>query len=467
MLCNKRGIYYMDTMTKKKRTNNKPKEKNKEITRFIDYLDTYKNQKDITINTMMSVVNNVNADFYKNRYYQPEYVGDIYSGPQNPVLNYYSLYGGNQYATCYNPNVSTEIDVTQKHPFFDHPYFDHNLDTSITNKLPSSSTTSIKKNKVEINDNVHQIADLLNIIEKYQYDENTEYNIDLKALVKIKDELVELESMVGMKELKTSILTQLLYFIQEMHITKLSNKTIHEYKHTVICGPPGTGKTDVAKIIGRIYSKIGILNKNIFKKVTRGDLVAEYLGQTAVKTKKVINECLGGVLFIDEAYSLSNGVTDLDSFSKECIDTLCECLSDHKDDLMVIIAGYENELNNYFFKANAGLESRFIWRFKIDKYDANELREIFNKKVAEIGWVLADDIEKGWFEKNQKNFDFFGRSMELLLTYTKIAHSKRVYGKSIDCKRIITQKDLDDGFVVYMNNRKNDGNSKTFEYLYV
>jgi energy-coupling factor transporter ATP-binding protein EcfA2 len=448
-------------MTKKKRANNKPRGKNKDITKFIDYLDTYKNQKDMNIDTMMNIVNNINVDFYKNRYYQPEYVGDVYSGTQNQVGNYYNLYGNNNKFF-----YTSGIEVAQKHPFFYENGGNYGDNEKITTISPPPSSPTFK-NKIEINDTVSQISDLLSIIQKYDYDENTEYNIDLKALKKIKDELIELESMIGMKELKTSILTQLLYFIQEMHITKLSNKTIHEYKHTVICGPPGTGKTDVAKIIGRIYSKIGILNKNIFKKVTRGDLVAEYLGQTAVKTKKVINECLGGVLFIDEAYSLSNGVNDLDSFSKECIDTLCECLSDHKEDLMVIIAGYENELNNYFFKANTGLESRFIWRFKIDTYNSNELREIFNKKVAEIGWVLADDIEKGWFEKNQKSFDFFGRSMELLLTYTKIAHSKRVYGKSMDCKRIITQKDLDDGFIVYMNNRKKDENSRTFEYLYV
>ena len=101
--------------------------------------------------------------------------------------------------------------------------------------------------------------------------------------------------------------------------------------------------------------------KKKFKKVTRSDLIAGYLGQTALKTQEVIKECLGGVLFIDEAYALGNEQKK-DSFAKECIDTLCEGLSDHKENLMVIIAGYEKELQSCFFDYNQGLESRFSWR---------------------------------------------------------------------------------------------------------
>ena len=116
------------------------------------------------------------------------------------------------------------------------------------------------------------------------------------------------------------------------------------------------------KIIGKIFSKLGILSKKYFKKVTRADLIAGYLGQTAIKTRDVINEAKGGVLFIDEAYALGNP-EKRDSFAKECIDTLCEGLSDNKDNLMVIIAGYEKELKDCFFSYNQGLDSRFNWRF--------------------------------------------------------------------------------------------------------
>ena len=120
------------------------------------------------------------------------------------------------------------------------------------------------------------------------------------------------------------------------------------------------------------------MRSNVFKKVTRADLIAGYLGQTAIKTRKVIEECLGGVLFIDEAYALGNNEKS-DSFSKECIDTLCEALSDHKDELMIIIAGYEKELKKCFFEYNEGLESRFVWRFSTEEYSPQELRKIFIK----------------------------------------------------------------------------------------
>ena len=158
--------------------------------------------------------------------------------------------------------------------------------------------------------------------------------------------------MVGMQTLKKNVLDQLLYYLQGFH------NGVDDYKHTVIMGPPGTGKTEVAKILGTIYSKMGVISKPLdangtipFKKATRSDMIAGYLGQTAIKTKAVINQCLGGVLFIDEAYSLGD-----DNFSKECVDTLCEALSDQKDNIMVIVAGYENELNAQFFSLNSGLD---------------------------------------------------------------------------------------------------------------
>ena len=191
-------------------------------------------------------------------------------------------------------------------------------------------------------------------------------------------------------------------------------------------------------MMGKIYSKIGILNKGTFKKVTRSDLIAGYLGQTAMKTRDVIKEALGGVLFIDEAYALGN--TDKkDIFSKECIDTLCEGLSDNKENLMVIIAGYETELNDCFFNYNQGLDSRFTWRFKTDNYSAEDLYKIFVKKVKDIGWELHEEskITSEFFKKNYDYLKFFGRDIETILAKTKIAHSKRVFCKADSEKKKI------------------------------
>ena len=228
--------------------------------------------------------------------------------------------------------------------------------------------------------------------------------------------------------------------------------------HTVIYGPPGTGKTEVAKIIGKIFSKIGILKKDIFKKVTRDDLIAGFLGQTAMKTKDVINSCLDGVLFIDEAYALGN-FEKKDIFSKECIDTLCEALSNNKENLMVIIAGYENELKECFFNYNQGLESRFTWQFKIDEYNYEDLYHIFLKKINDIGWLIDDSLTKdifvNWFKKNMDYFYFFGRDIEILLSKVKIAHSKRVFCKDENERKKINMIDLEKGFQIYLNNDKN------------
>jgi SpoVK/Ycf46/Vps4 family AAA+-type ATPase len=321
------------------------------------------------------------------------------------------------------------------------------------------------KEKQNIIAEINNISDLLKLIEDYKLDEKIEYNINLESLHNIKEPLQELNNMIGMNDLKQNIVDQILYFSQNLHKVTKTGESSGDYMHTVIYGPPGTGKTEIARIMGKIYSKMGILKKGVFKKVTRSDLIAGYLGQTAIKTKDVINECLGGVLFIDEAYALGNS-EKRDSFSKECIDTLCEALSAHKENLMVIIAGYENELKDCFFNYNQGLESRFTWRFKTDEYKAKELFDIFLKKVSDIGWSISEDsINVAWFEKNLEYFKFFGRDMEVFLSKIKIAHSRRVFCKDQVEKTKITFKDLEKGFEIYLKNddvkkRKEDASLK-------
>ena len=341
---------------------------------------------------------------------------------------------------------------------------------------PKTSPVPDKKDNpypVEINEiinidvEINNISDLLNLVNTYKAEPYIKYNINMKSLHDIKEPLEELNNMIGMKDLKNNLVDQILYFIQELHKNKDSTG---EFLHTVIYGPPGTGKTEIAKIMGKIYSKIGILSKGTFKKVTRSDLVAGYLGQTALKTKDVIKESLGGVLFIDEAYSLGNP-EKRDSFSKECIDTLCEALSDNKDNLMVIIAGYEKELKDCFFSFNQGLDSRFTWRFNTDDYSHEDLHKIFLKKVKDIEWVIDDNsnITSEWFKKYKDCFKFYGRDIETLLSKTKIAHSRRVFCKPETEKKKLTVQDLDKGFEIYLKNedvknRRDEREQKRYMY---
>ena len=314
---------------------------------------------------------------------------------------------------------------------------------------PPPPPPRIKKKNIEIIAEINNIKDLLKLCEKYPLKYDTNYNIDMKTIHKIKKPLTDLDNMIGMHKLKESIVDQILFFIQNLHVNQVTKET--DFMHTVIYGPPGTGKTEIAKIMGKIFSKLNVLSTGKFKKVTRADLIAGYLGQTAIKTKEVMEKHLGGVLFIDEAYALGN-TEKRDSFAKECIDTLCEGLSDHKNNLMVIIAGYEKELKECFFKYNSGLDSRFTWRFNIDNYSAEELKLIFEKKVKDANWKIKKKIKISWFEKNMKYFKFFGRDMETLFAKTKIAHSKRVFCKKKEEKTILTIKDLDNGLKMFLEN---------------
>ena len=198
---------------------------------------------------------------------------------------------------------------------------------------------------------------------------------------------------------------------------------------------------------------MGILKNETFRKVVRSDLIAGYLGQTAIKTTKVIEEALDGVLFIDEVYALGNS-EKRDSFSKECIDTICETLSDYKDRLMVIIAGYEEEINECFFSYNKGLKSRFPWSFKTDKYTPDDLNAIFIKKVNDIKWKLDVDelICTKFFKDNIDAFLYYGRDIEILLLKIKIVHSRRIFCLNNDMKTIINNADLVNGFELFKKN---------------
>ena len=335
-----------------------------------------------------------------------------------------------------------------------------NVNVKEKEKVLAKEIEPIIKHHVSINVEINNIGDLLELINQHPDVKETKYNINMKALHKIKEPLTELNNMIGMKSLKENIVDQILFYIQNLHKTQdKTKKSSNDFMHTVIYGQPGTGKTEVAKIMGQIFSKIGILEKGTFKKVTRSDLVAGYLGQTAIKTTDVIKECLGGVLFIDEAYALGNP-EKRDIFSKECIDTICEALSNYKDNLMVIIAGYETDLNECFFNYNQGLNSRFTWRFKTDDYSAEDLYKIFIKKVYDENWSISENenekVSVKWFEKNKSTFRFYGRDIETLFAKIKIAHSRRVFCLDDNIKKILIIKDINKGLEMFIKNENSE-----------
>ena len=417
--------------------NNNNNTKSLEIRRTLNNEETIKIEID-------KIIDRIQNNFNINNMSSPNFTGQtqkdvslFYAEPDDP----------NEYINFLNKNLNIK--------FYKHKSMPSPIPNKDEIKIPIRETINIE---AEINN----INDILKLIETYKCDPEIQYNIDMKSLHNIKEPLEELNNMIGMKDLKNNIVDQILYFVQKLHKNENSSG---EFLHTVIYGPPGTGKTEIAKIMGKIYSKIGILSKGGFKKVTRSDLIAGYLGQTALKTRDVIKDSIGGVLFIDEAYSLGNPEKS-DSFAKECIDTLCEALSDNKENLMVIIAGYEKELKESFFAYNQGLDSRFTWRFKTDHYDHEDLYRFFLKKVNDIGWKIDDNskIDSNWFKKNKDYFRYYGRDIETLLSKTKIAHSRRVFCLPENEKKKIILKDLDKGLEIYLKNDDIKSKKEADEY---
>ncbi|MEH1944973.1 MAG: AAA family ATPase [Nostoc sp.] len=159
-------------------------------------------------------------------------------------------------------------------------------------------------------------------------------------------------------------------------------------RHLVFTGNPGTGKTTVARILGEIYKNLGVLSKGHFLEVDRTNLVAEYLGQTAPKTAKVVESALGGVLFIDEAYSLvPDGRGDM--YGQEAINTLLKMMEDYREDLVVIVAGYKGEMSR-FIESNPGLKSRFARSIHFEDYCPSELTEIFKVRCEQHGYLFSE-----------------------------------------------------------------------------
>ena len=206
--------------------------------------------------------------------------------------------------------------------------------------------------------------------------------------VSIDELLNQLNGLVGLRNVKEQVCDLIDYNrIQHLRVKnglKKSNKTLH----MAFSGNPGTAKTTVARIVGRMYKAIGLLSKGHFIEASRTDLIAEYQGQTAIKVKRLINRAKGGVLFIDEAYSITENAHS-DSYGRESLTELTKALEDYRDDLVVIVAGYTN-LMEEFFKSNPGLKSRFNTFISFSDYSLDELVQIFNYTCNQNDYVAEE-----------------------------------------------------------------------------
>lgn len=290
------------------------------------------------------------------------------------------------------------------------------LATVIVEEKSESATISLLRKISETVDNpkhkieAKKVAQVVNssLIEFYGYSTiqricktAEEADEDTRTL---QDLLDELNALVGLEKVKHKVQDLIMYQeVQKMRRAKnlYSEKTT---LHLAFMGNPGTGKTTVARIVGRIYKQIGLLSKGHFVEASRTDLIAGYQGQTALKVKKIIEQAKGGVLFIDEAYSITEN-DHSDSYGRECLTELTKALEDYREDLVVIVAGYTEPMN-IFFASNPGLKSRFNTFIEFDDYTPTELTEILSVICKKNDYVLSSELEsilKAYFEELTKN----------------------------------------------------------------
>lgn len=269
--------------------------------------------------------------------------------------------------------------------------------------------------------------------------------------------LEELNSLVGLYNIKN----QLDKLIHLLKFNKKVNMDMSETNlHMVFTGNPGTGKTTVARIVSDILYNLGYIKQNKLVEVSAKDLIAEYVGQTSGKTYRTMKSAFGGVLFIDEAYSiLSQGKT---SFGPECIATIIKIMEDHKNELVVIFAGYEKEMEE-FIRSNPGLKSRIGYLIKFKDYNVDELMEIFNK-LLEKNKLKIEDLAKETVRQvitDSSKIDNFGngRFINNLFQNILIEHAKNTSElEDLDRLYTITLQDINkEDLVVKSNERKRIG----------
>ena len=302
---------------------------------------------------------------------------------------------------------------------------------------------------------VQTIDDLIALDEYYMrglVDKRKGASIPFSTIHRIIGPLRRMNTMIGLDEAKKQVLSIIVYFLQQLQsLNRGQAAGTGDMLHTVVYGGPGVGKTKLIGILAEVYAGLGVLPTAKVTVAKRADMIGGFLGQTAMKTRKVIEGAKGGVLLLDEAYALGDK-EQRDSYSRECIDTLNQALSEEKGELVCIIAGYKDDLDERFFKSNPGLERRFPFRISIGDYSSAHLRDIFMQIVRQNGW----DVEEGaapisLFENNKEHFRFNGGDMETLFTKTKFLHSLRVFCAPPEEKKRITREDMDAGIAVFLD----------------
>lgn len=353
------------------------------------------------VSSIMNIIRNTANIIKSNIELEDEYVNFyLYLSIKEKLIEKYSAIWVNEYDNTYNCSDLKKYLIYCANECYI---------TLNDNRSIFSFACYWLKNASKSTDDIRNVITKIKSIAELKDCPTRKGNTRVKAKYNSPDDVItssydKLNNLIGLTAIKNDVSNMINLVKMQIKRKEQGLKTVPVSLHLVFTGNPGTGKTTIARILADIYKEIGVLSKGQLVEVDRSGLVAGYVGQTAIKTQEKINEALGGILFIDEAYTL---VKDGQDFGQEAIDTLLKAMEDHRDDFIVIVAGYTNLMQN-FINSNPGLKSRFNKYIEFPDYSADELVRIFYSMCNEYQYTLtadADIILKEKLFEMEKNKD--------------------------------------------------------------
>lgn len=304
---------------------------------------------------------------------------------------------------------------------------------------------------------MEKLSDLIDYIYNNYNNDERNYRLDWIKLLDILPVLSEINNLIGMEKVKESILNLVLFFITSYRGEKDC------FFHSVIYGNPGAGKTHLATLLGKLFLVLGYLEIGHVVSVKRSDLIGKYIGHSEAKFEAICKNAKGGVLLLDEAYSMG-GSDRTDSFSKAVVDLLNQHLSENND-FICVVAGYEKEMEECFFSINPGLKRRFPWVFHCEDYSEQDLIKIFYQKIKEDKWFIdcPEPELVPIFKENKNLLKYQGGDIINLFMKSKMMASRRIFLSGENFKTIVKQ----DVVQAFIGCRKNESIEDNFTHMYL
>jgi SpoVK/Ycf46/Vps4 family AAA+-type ATPase len=312
-------------------------------------------------------------------------------------------------------------------------------------------------------EDIETVDQLLTIIDFIKANGLHLKNIKYQRLFACKEALAKLKDMIGLTEAKENLAAQLLSLCDR------SSNDDSTKINSVIYGPPGCGKTTLAQVLADVYLQLGAVKTSKMVTGDRANLIGQYIGETAIKTKKVLQSAIGGVLFIDEAYQLGHAADgNRCPYAYECINTINQFITENPGKIVIILAGYEKDIQQNFFAQNDGLARRFPFKYTIKDYTEQELFLIFKSQAARAGYTLDPEGLTADLFKDKKLFEFYGGDTENYFNCCRIVHDKRMFSYAT-ANKILTKVDTEKGLTLFKKHKshKEDTDNGTWRHMYM